>query len=120
MTIHSQACISWQLHKLLTHLPLSLPPWAFPLPFSLAALPLAPVLLGAFLQLIWLRQGVHLSMVRHFFILLASSNFDFSLKLHLQHLKRLFKATDRYYKNEHLANAATSRSSIKRASTMRT
>ena len=119
MTIHSQACISWQLHKLLTHLPLSLPPWAFPLPFSLAALPLAPVLLGAFLQIIWLRQGVPLSMVRKLF-LPVTSNFDFSLKLHLQHLKRLFKATDRYYKNEHLANAATSRSSIKRASTRRT
>merc|ERR1719204_2100613 len=84
------ACVTWQLHKLLMHL-------ALPLPFSLAALPLAPVLLGAFLQIIWLRRGVPLNM----------------------HLKRLFKATDRYYKNEHLANAATSRSSIKRASTIR-
>jgi len=91
------ACVTWQLHKLLMHLPLSLPQWALPLPFSLAALPLAPVLLGAFLQIIWLRRGVPLNM----------------------HLKRLFKATDRYYKNEHLANAATSRSSIKRASTIR-
>ena len=27
---------------------------------------------------------------------------------HLQHLKRLFKATDRYYRNEHLENVATS------------
>ena len=120
MTIHSQACISWQLHKLLTHLPLSLPPWAFPLPFSLAALPLAPVLLGAFLQIIWLRQGVPISMVETLFLHIFTSNLDFPLKLDLQHLKRLFKATDRYYKNEHLANAATSRSSIKRASTMRT
>jgi SNF family Na+-dependent transporter len=59
--------------------------WGLPLAWALSALPLTPLLLGAVLQLAWIRRGVPFTM----------------------HLKRLVKPTDRYYRNEHLESAGS-------------
>ena len=74
--------------------------------WALAALPLAPLLLGALVHMAWLRRGVPLAMV--------ATPHPSPLTLP-QHVRRLVKATDRYYKNEHRETAATSRASSKRA-----
>jgi len=59
--------------------------WGLPLAWALAALPLTPILIGAILQLAWVRRGVPITM----------------------HLARLVKPTDRYYRNEHVENVAS-------------
>ena len=53
----SQASLAWTLYRMAGHGPALAPAWA------LAALPLAPLLLGALVHMAWLRRGVPLAMV---------------------------------------------------------
>merc|ERR1712223_529693 len=93
LPIAMTATLVWHLYGLSTnHLEeplaafgMSLPSgWGLPLAWALSALPLTPLLLGAVLQLAWIRRGVPFTM----------------------HLKRLVKPTDRYYRNEHLESGS--------------
>ena len=95
--MHSVVSLSLQYWSLLC------PRWGLPLAWALSALPLTPLLLGAVLQLAWIRRGVPFTMVRDCYETLSwtlNDNFLF------QHLKRLVKPTDRYYRWLDLSNRA--------------
>ena len=76
--------------------------WGLPLAWALSALPLTPLLLGAVLQLAWIRRGVPFTMVHNLsldqYMIYLIFQMNTFLNLLLQHLKRLVKPTDRYYR----------------------
>ena len=64
-TLLPQASLAWHLYLLAREpLGLSLPSgWGLALAWSLAAIPLTPLVLAALVQLAWVRRGVPISMV---------------------------------------------------------